>query len=289
MNNTTIRYNLSKDALDREYVSTGKRSFTPARTIVLDDTALTEDQRRVLVEAHRLNLFRAFPPGLDLERLTVSPATALFNAGDILHTPYTFEAEPSVTDIFKHVELMLEDATRCAYEAPLVKAEAKRLKAERDAANKAAGEKIRLEYEAKQQAKRDEKERTRLERMALVWNGDSFVGSLFEAIFAASALVRDSRFKTWIKEVQKVDKTQENGYSFVGPWISEGTVEITDRAKRRVYLVASTTGSRRNQTTEYVVVEMVGGTLYRTTIETTSSSPGWALRIRDQIAALVGE
>jgi hypothetical protein len=282
-NSTTIRYTLTQDALDKEYIATGKRSFNKEHTVSLDDTSLTPEQRQILIEARNLNLFAPFS-GLTLAKVSLHPADAIFSAGKIKRDPYIFDGEPPLAVIFKHIELMLEDAIRCQCEKPAIDAEIAQRKAEKDAAIR----RLHETFEAERKAIAAAREQSRIARSILTWNGDTYLGDLAEAIWATANLDRDTRFKSWIREVKSVDKSQENGYCFVGEWVHDGTVELTGRDTRRVYLVSSTTGSRRNQLTEYGVVEMVGGQLYRTTIATDSARPGWSLRIRDQVAALVG-
>lgn len=95
----------------------------------------------------------------------------------------------------------------------------------------------------------------------------------------------DTRFSNWAKEVVDIAQAN-NGYAFVGSWVPQGTVEIERRAA--VYLVATTHGSRKHQTTTYRIVRMTEvGEWVRTDITTDDRTPGWALRIRDQVRGLL--
>jgi hypothetical protein len=99
---------------------------------------------------------------------------------------------------------------------------------------------------------------------------------------------RDSRFKSWAKTVGKVDAKARNGYAFSGEWINEGTTEM--EIEPRVFLVHFNHGSRKYTTGEYAIVTMdADGELHATDIMTDDRERGWALRIRDQVAALLDE
>ena len=107
-----------------------------------------------------------------------------------------------------------------------------------------------------------------------------------EAINTAG-LETDSRWKRWAKFVDRVDSTQVGGYAFVGPFIDDGTLECSV-PQARVILCASVTGSRKYQITTYgVVILRPDGSLESAAIGTDDSRKGWALRIRDDVAALV--
>ncbi len=108
---------------------------------------------------------------------------------------------------------------------------------------------------------------------------------LWDEIFKVSGLGHDHRWKHWIKEVAKVDTSKSDGYAFEGPFVKDGTVEI--EIKPTLYLVASETGSAKYHSCDYRVVAMdAQGDLSKTEIGT-DGEPGWALRIRDQVAALL--
>ena len=107
------------------------------------------------------------------------------------------------------------------------------------------------------------------------------------AVVQAEEGKRDTRFRNWVKKVTKVDSSKTNGYAFEGKWINEGTVDVTGPI---VLLVKTTRGSRKYQTATYNVIVMnAAGELRLTDIRTTDKKRGWALRIRDAVAALLTE
>lgn len=107
---------------------------------------------------------------------------------------------------------------------------------------------------------------------------------LFEAL-ADAGVEHDRRHQSWAKAVTAVG-TQTNGYAFEGKFVKDGTVEVD--IQPTVFLVMTTTGSRKYQTREYSVVLMdAEGGLTVTDVRTTSETSGWALRIREQVRALV--
>lgn len=97
----------------------------------------------------------------------------------------------------------------------------------------------------------------------------------------------DWRFMSWVKEVQSINPQGTNGFAFEGLFLPQGTIEI--EPKPRVFLIRTTTGSRKYQTAHYsvVVMEASGELKLYPTIYTTNRTSGWALRIRDQIIELV--
>jgi len=108
------------------------------------------------------------------------------------------------------------------------------------------------------------------------------------AIVAAEEGAHDTRFTSWVKCVDAVNADVTNGYAFDGPFVSRGTSEIEVRP--RAFLAATVRGSRQHQTTTYNVVVMDGdGALSLSPIKTTDKEKGWALRIRDQVTALLDE
>ena len=115
------------------------------------------------------------------------------------------------------------------------------------------------------------------------------IRELKRELFAAAGVPKpDHRFRHWAKRVTKVDTHLSNGYAFEGDFIPDGTVEVP--VEPAVYLVATVAGSRQYHTTTYHVLTMdAEGVLRATQIMTTDAKPGWALRIRDQVAALLAE
>lgn len=112
---------------------------------------------------------------------------------------------------------------------------------------------------------------------------DNLIKSLIEAADAK----QDSRWRRWAKVVEDVDKRQSNGFCFLGDFIANGTVEISND-KPLVVLLATTDGSRRYQTITYnVLVIHPDGRIEKTGITTDDNARGWALRIRDRVAELL--
>jgi hypothetical protein len=97
----------------------------------------------------------------------------------------------------------------------------------------------------------------------------------------------DNRFQFWAKRVTSVDNRSTNGYSFVGDFVRDGTVD----AQPGVYLIHTQNGSRNYPVEHYsVLILNDDGTITDSSIYTNSSQgQGWALRIRDQVAALLAE
>lgn len=120
---------------------------------------------------------------------------------------------------------------------------------------------------------------------------DKQVRDLYDEILTvvrAEEGAHDTRFTSWIKCVDAVNTDVTNGYAFDGPFVDRGTVEV--EVKPRVFLAATARGSRQYHTTTYNVVVMDGdGALSLSPIKTTDKEKGWALRIRDQVAALLDE
>lgn len=117
------------------------------------------------------------------------------------------------------------------------------------------------------------------------------IGNWLDRAIKASELNTDHRFKKWAKIITKVNQDKTDGYAFEGPFLKDGTTEL-DISKQLVILVASETGSMKYRTTSYQVVTLNKdgeGIFDITDINTTDSSKGWALRIRDKVAALLGQ
>lgn len=112
------------------------------------------------------------------------------------------------------------------------------------------------------------------------------IGNLFDALFAATDLKPDSRFTHWAKFITGVNESKNDGYAFEGAFVGKGTIDY--EVKPQAFLLASVEGSRKNNATYYRVVVMdADGNLAQTDIKTNSETPGWALRIRTQVAALL--
>ena len=268
---TTFHYFLSAEAQKRHFLETGQNIPSAANVIKLDLALLTPDQRQKLLdytEFVRNARFASY--GRDFATFEVKR----FANGPLLdYRPINFDTPPTVADVFAHIDRMMA-------EYPLAQAELERQKAEWEAeqTERAAQRKAAAELEAAQ------REQKRLAAAAIVWKEDgTAILDLQTAIFAASGDQHDKG--GWVLEVTGIDR--DNKFKmFVGEYVESGTVEIS--RQRRVYLVAAISGSRKYQTTTYRVVVMTDlGLLERTDISTDSATPGWQLRIRDQVAALL--
>lgn len=117
---------------------------------------------------------------------------------------------------------------------------------------------------------------------------DDLQGELMRVAQEMTGEKRDSRFKSWVKTIDRVDTNARNGYAFVGDWVNEGTVEI--EIKPQAFLVHFNHGSVKYHTGEYAVVTMdASGELHPGGIMTDDRACGWALRIRDQVAELLND
>jgi len=155
--------------------------------------------------------------------------------------------------------------------------------------------KIRADKEAEQRLKAAEQQRKeqaaagRLEAAKTIAfaNGSSVV-NLAEQVRLVSGLSFDSRYNSWIKRVDSIDRASTNGYMYEGDFVNDGTQEVQD--KPAVFLIASRTGSRKHNSTDYRVVTLRNGNLELTDIQADDGKDsGWALLIREQIQALLDE
>ncbi|MER5608240.1 hypothetical protein AB0F93_00520 [Micromonospora tulbaghiae] len=94
------------------------------------------------------------------------------------------------------------------------------------------------------------------------------------------------RCKHWIKRLDRVDTSQSNGYAFVGAFLTfEATVECPDGTWFLSYIEDSSATRLRGRT---VTVFQVRGTeLVEVAEWDLDASAGWALKVRDEIAALM--
>ncbi|MEB2353304.1 MAG: hypothetical protein OZ924_18080 [Burkholderiaceae bacterium] len=114
------------------------------------------------------------------------------------------------------------------------------------------------------------------------------IRNLLDELFEIHYVKPDYRFKKWAKRITRVDTSQANGYAFAGDFIREGTVEV--QPGPALYLVSITTGTAKYNSAKYLVVRQdADGTLHATDIKDDDAERGWALRIRDRVAALLAE
>lgn len=278
-----IGYQITKPAADAIFIATGTRPSLN-RFLEIDETTLTPDQRKLLVATNAFGSVTlydySFVPGSET-LFGISPASSR-------KSPMIFDGEITISNIFMHLQHMQEE--KAAVDAQVIAANVDF--EQRKAAWKAAREaerKAQMEARiAEENARKATEEAKRQQAMIISWNdAGMFIGNLSDCIFAASGLEIDTRFKSWIKDVIAIDASQPNGYSFVGDFVANHTIE-SRRGQKHVYLVASESGSRRHQTTTYTVVTMdEDGILHKTDIVTDNTDAGWALRIRVSVAALL--
>jgi len=104
-------------------------------------------------------------------------------------------------------------------------------------------------------------------------------------IAEAEGSKHDTRFKAWIKKVTAVSPKGVGGYAFVGDFVRTGTIDIEGPI---VLLAATVRGSMKYHTTTYNILILDSlNHLSITDIRTNDKEQGWALRIRDQVAALL--
>lgn len=109
---------------------------------------------------------------------------------------------------------------------------------------------------------------------------------LFEIAQEMTGQEADHRWTKWVKRIDGVDLEQETGRAFEGEFIRAGTAELVEMP--HVFLVMFTNDNVKYKIKEYAVVTMdAEGNLHPTEIITNDESGGWALRIRDDVDALV--
>jgi hypothetical protein len=263
---TTFRYLLSDEAQKRHLIETGQ-FISPSGSVKLELTQLTPQQRQRLLDYNLPHNWTGSDfVTYEIERSFLSPPRIVGN-------PVRFDAPPTVEEIFAHLD-------RMTAEYPAAQAQLASLVAEHKA--KLAAEEAKRE--AAREREREAAERARQQATIIPWKEDgTAIVDLEAALFAASGDDQDRG--GWILEVSGIDPANKQRM-FLGEYVEEGTVEV--KRQRRVYLVASKSGSRKYQTTTYRVVVMTElGLLERTDITTDDDKPGWQLRIRDQVAELL--
>lgn len=95
------------------------------------------------------------------------------------------------------------------------------------------------------------------------------------------------RSKTWIKLLTGVDTTQSDGYAFRGKFASfEATVELDEGAWVMSY-IEDVRASGRMDGRDVALYQVRAGGLVKVESWSLDGNAGWALKIRDQIAALM--
>lgn len=115
----------------------------------------------------------------------------------------------------------------------------------------------------------------------------SYIGEVLEDLYQGSQLPWDSRYDQWAKWIVRVDTTKSDGYCFVGEFVPKGTSEV--RGGPRLALVMRTApGTARYHYRAFrVVIWHPDGSVTPTDLQTTAERAGWALRLRDETAALL--
>lgn len=169
--------------------------------------------------------------------------------------------------------------------------ESERLQAERKAKNEAEAkeraERDAKHREVKERAEQEKRERLRREADEFLWVDGKAIKKMQQALLTLANHEADSRFKSWVKEIAGIDPAGKGAFMFEGDFVPDGTIEVERRDT--LYLVACTSGSNKYQTTWYEVIRLYKstGTLVHTGIEVDNSDPGWNLKIRDAVQALL--
>lgn len=194
---------------------------------------------------------------------------------------YKFDTTPDAVTVLATIVAIAAHKRELEAQLPALRAEAERKQAEITA--KLAQER------AEEQARKEEKRAKIIAaNSTFEWNNGKAICDLYTQIVAVAGIYQDNRFSSnWVKRITAVDTSKQNGYCFQGEFINSGTVEITNEPQ--LFLIAGTSGSRKNNTTTYLVVVLVNGKLERTEIQTDNGKSGWALRIRDAVAAKLTE
>ena len=99
----------------------------------------------------------------------------------------------------------------------------------------------------------------------------------------------DSRHKAWAKHVGKVDVSKDNGFAFLGRFLTMGAK--ADLPQGSYVLVYDERGSMKNWYAHVTLYQVTGtGDLTPTGVEAqVFHGKMWALEVRDAIAALVNK
>lgn len=96
------------------------------------------------------------------------------------------------------------------------------------------------------------------------------------------------RSKQWIKRLDSVDTSQSNGYAFIGDFARfEATVEVPEGTYFLVYVEQSSATRLYGRNVSLLRVQ--GEELTQVEAWNLDASAGWALKVRDEIAARLAE
>lgn len=88
----------------------------------------------------------------------------------------------------------------------------------------------------------------------------------------------------WVKKVSAVDTNKSNGYAFEGSFINNAKDGLTECGDG-LYIVCSVEGSRKNQTKQVAVYEIVGENVTR--VVDMVKGNDWALQIKGKVNDLL--
>lgn len=283
-NSVTVKVQYTKDQRNRVFVETGKSIDSEERKLDID--TMTSEQRSdlLVISWHTTSRFRSAST-IEHSRVSKEYSTnkPCVGTGDTI----SFDHVPTDEDLLKLMSELAEEKRQ-------VQAEVVELMPAWREADKAR--KIEEEAQRKRKAARDEewqqrrdeeREQKRVEGVVINWSNGTALFDLHNGLCVASGLSYDHRWQSWVKEITGIDRSKNNGYMYEGEFVSEGTVEL-DENERRVFLVASETGSNKYRTTFYQVVVLENGELECEDLHDDDDKPGWALRMREGISELLG-
>lgn len=288
-NTVTLSIIYTQEYLDQQFIDTGvKQSIFNQRNIRnLSIDTMTAEQRADLLEIgwSGSSIGNKFGSRIHQYQIGKNYATGkpVPEKGDAVK----FDHEPSDEELLQLLSELANEKRRIKLEVaellPAWRAEHTALKIEEEAKREAA--KKVTEQHRKRNAELLEQERVKA--VTINWQDDgTALFDLREGISIVSGLEFDNRFGSWSKEVTGIDRRESNGFMYDGSLITDGTQELF-KNDYRVFLVAATTGSRKYNTTNYQVVVLEDGKLFKTDVTDNDDKPGWALRMRAGIEELL--
>jgi hypothetical protein len=258
----------SKDAQDKHFLETGKQLHD--YNVVFESDRISQKLRSAFIT---LDWF-----GFSSKQLTHSEIgiSAFYNNKPVIRGTEKIVFDEAPTD------KALEEIIRgLADEMLVLKAEL----TERLIAWESEEEKRKEMEAAMNKAHEVTKEKFEAEKIAEAQTVKP-VDDLYQKLMTISGLEVDDRFSSWIKFVDVVNPDSPGAYMFEGPFLQAGTVEVVP--ERQLFIVSTTTGSRRYQTTQYVLMEKTAdGKLVKHHTED-DNKRGWSLRMRPYVDKLLG-